>query len=69
VRLTPFVLHRGIAGAIDAGGTLQGLYFQASVVGKAVNMVVVVDIACLLQSILLQGLSCLRNIDIAMDVA
>lgn len=61
-------LHAGIAGAVDAWGTIQRFHLETRIIGKAVQMIVVIDIACLLQGILFEGLARLRDIHIAADV-
>ena len=61
-------LHTGVAGAIDARSTIQGFYFEPRVIGKAVNMIVIIDISGFLQGILFQCLSCLRDIHITADI-
>lgn len=62
------ILERGITGTIDAWGTIQSLNLQACIVGKTVQMVVVIDIAGLLQGILLKGLSRFRYVNITVDI-
>ena len=61
-------LHTGIAGAVDAWCAVQCLHLETSIVGKAVQMIMVVHVACLLQGVLLESLACLRDIHITADI-
>ncbi len=55
----------GIAGTVNTRGTIQCLYFQTGIIGKAAYVVMVVNILCLLQGILFQCVACFRNIYVA----
>ena len=68
VGLRVVALAAGIAGAIDAWCAVQRIYLKARIVGKAVHVVVVIHVLGLLQGILFERLSCLRNIGVTADV-
>ena len=63
-----YPFHTGIAGTVYAGGTVEGFHLKASVVGKAVDVIMVVNVVCFLQRVFFQCLSCLRDIDIAANI-
>ena len=55
----------GIAGTVNARGTIQCLYLQTGIIGKATYVVMVINILRLLQGILFQCVACFWNIHIA----
>jgi hypothetical protein len=57
--------HTGISGTIDARGAIQGINLEPCIIGKAIDMIVVVDILRLLQGILFKRRACLWDIHIA----
>lgn len=65
VSLTVVVGSLGIAGTVNARGTIKCLYLQTGIIGKATYVVMVINILRLLQGILFQCVTCFRNIHIA----
>lgn len=65
VSLTVVVGTLGIAGTVNARGTIKCLYLQTGIIGKATYVVMVINILRLLQSILFQCITRFRNIHIA----
>ena len=65
VCLAVMVGSLGIAGTVNARGTIQCLYLQTGIIGKATYVVMVINILRLLQSILFQCITCFRNIYVA----
>lgn len=65
VSLTVVVGTLGIAGTVNARGTIKCLYLQTGIIGKATYVVMVINILRLLQGILFQCVACFRNIYVA----
>lgn len=57
-----------IAGRVDAWRSVQRFHFEAGIVGKAVQVVIVINVSCLYQGVSCQGISCLGNVCLAVDV-
>src|SRR5574344_1751764 len=53
-----------VTGRIDTRGTAQGIHFQTGIVGKHIEMIMVVYILRFLQGVTFEGAGCLRNIHI-----
>ena len=62
-------VHGAEACRIDSRCSVQGVHFQPGVVGKAVHAIVLMDIACLLQSIAFNRVGRFGNVLHAADVA
>ncbi len=65
VSLAVVVGSLSISGTMNARSTIQRLYLQSGIIGKAAQMIMVVNILCFLQSILFQCVSGFRNVHVA----